>query len=63
MPLSVLAVDVGVTKATLSRIETGDMRLSIELAKKLNARTGIAMALLLPELASMFEAPQTEAAQ
>lgn len=63
MPLSALAGDIGVTKATLSRIETGDMRLSIDLAKKLNARTGIAMARLLPELASMFEEQQTEAAQ
>ncbi len=63
MPLHVLAGDVGVTKATLSRIETGDMPLSIDLAKKLCARTGIPMAQLLPDLASMFEVPQTEAAQ
>lgn len=62
LPLHALAGDIGVTKATLSRIETGDMPLSIELAKKLSARTGIPMSRLLPDLASMFEV-QTEAAQ
>lgn len=56
-PLSLesLAADVGVTDATLSRVETGKLPLSVPLAKKLHLRTGIPMAVLCPDLAPMFQ--------
>lgn len=57
IPLETLAGDVGVTKATLSRIETGALALSDKLALRLARRTGISMQVLRPDL---FEA---EAAQ
>lgn len=55
LPLKSLAGDVGVTKATLSRVETRKLALSVPLAKKLANRTGIPMAILCPDLAPMFE--------
>jgi transcriptional regulator with XRE-family HTH domain len=55
LALSDLAGDIGVTKATLSRIETGKMPLSVGLATKLRKRTGIPMSVLCPDLAPMFE--------
>lgn len=63
-PLSLdsLGADVDVTGATLSRIETGKLPLTVDLAKKLSLRTGIPMAVLCPDLAPMFQ-PDREAAQ
>lgn len=64
MPQSELATAVGITKASLSRIESGKLALSLDLAKKLSAETGIPMRALLPDLAAMFNEPrQTETAQ
>lgn len=64
-PLSLesLAADVGVTDATLSRIETGKLPLTVDLAKKLSLRTGISMSVLCPDLAPMFQDQPAEAAQ
>jgi transcriptional regulator with XRE-family HTH domain len=62
LPLKTLAGDVGVTGATLSRVETGKLGLSLELAKKLSERCGIPMAQLRPDLAPMFQG-DPEAAQ
>lgn len=62
LSLERLAADVGVRDATLSRIETGKLRLTVELATKLSLRTGIPMAVLCPDLAPMFQ-PEQEAAQ
>lgn len=58
--LATLAEQVGISKANLSRIETGDQELTASLAKKLSDVTGIPMRVLCPDLAKMFDA---EAAQ
>lgn len=63
MTLDDLAALVGVTPATLSRVETGAMALSVDLAKKVAINTGIPMATLCPDLASMFEGQGSEAVQ
>lgn len=57
LPLEALAGDVGVTKATLSRIETGAMSLSDKLAKRISDRTGIPMRVLRPDLFAEAGAP------
>jgi transcriptional regulator with XRE-family HTH domain len=64
-PLSLeeLAVDLGTTKATLSRIENGVMDLSVKLAKKIADRTGLSMAVLCPDLAPMFETERPQASE
>lgn len=63
LSLESLAADVGVTDATLSRVETGKLRLTVDLATKLSLRTGIPMAVLCPDLAPMFQGQSAEAAQ
>lgn len=55
LSLESLAADVGVTDATLSRVETGKLPLSVPLAKRVSLRTGIPMAVLCPDLAPMFQ--------
>lgn len=53
--LQALASDVGITKASLSRIETGKLALSQKVGEKLSRRTGIPLAILLPDLAKLFD--------
>ena len=55
MPQEVLAAKVGVTKATLSRIESGKLPLTLDVALKISAATGIPMRKLMPELADKFD--------
>lgn len=54
LSLDALAERVGVTKSSLSRIETGKLSLSQDLAIKLSRATGIPMRKLCPELAALF---------
>lgn len=65
MTLDDLAEAVGVTPATISRVETGKLPLTVPLATKIAKQTGIPMATLCPDLAPMFETPAdaSEAAQ
>lgn len=55
MSLKVLAERVGVTTATMSRVESGKMPLSVPLAKRIAENTGIPLAKLCPDLAEMFQ--------
>lgn len=55
MPLRQLAADVGISKVSLSRIETGKQALTPELAMKFAVRTGIPARVLCPELAALFD--------
>jgi transcriptional regulator with XRE-family HTH domain len=57
-----LAAKIGITKPSLSRIETGKQPLSVDLAKKISDATDIPMRELCPEIAKMF-APTREAAE
>lgn len=52
--LDALAKLVGISKANLSRIETGDQELTTALAKKISDATGIPMRVLCPDLAKIF---------
>ncbi len=63
LSLDSLGADVEVTGATLSRVETGKLPLTVDLAKKLSLRTGISMSVLCPDLAPMFQDQPAEAAQ
>lgn len=62
LSLKVLGARVGVTAATMSRIESGKLALSVSLAKRIAESTGIPMAKLCPDLAPMFQG-EPEAAQ
>ncbi len=53
-----LAARVGITKASLSRIESGKLPLSIDLGRKLSIETGIPFRRLRPDLAEMVEAAE-----
>lgn len=55
LPLRTLAAQVGITKVSLSRIETGKQEPSPELWQRLSQETGIPMRELCPKLAAMFE--------
>lgn len=57
MTLKTLADKVGITKASLSRIETGKLALSTETAKKLAVVMQVPLRQLLPELAELMNAP------
>lgn len=61
MPQEDLAVKVGITKASLSRIESGKLPLSIDLAQKISEATGIPFRDLRPDLAAMVEGLPTGA--
>lgn len=54
MPLKALAGRLGLTKASLSRIENGKQSMTPRVARKLSEETGIAIRDLCPELAEMF---------
>jgi len=54
MTIEALAGRLGITKAQLSRIETGKQRVSDDLLPKLVAATGIAAAKYRPDLAKLF---------
>lgn len=60
MPQETLAAKVGITKASLSRVESGKLSLSIALARKLADATGIPFRKLRPDLAEMVDAPPTQ---
>lgn len=49
-----LATRIGITKSSLSRIETGKHELTTDLAQKISAETGIPMRVLCPDLAKVF---------
>lgn len=55
MTLADLGEKVGMTKATLSRIETGDMALTLDAARRISAATGVPLRELMPEVAKEFE--------
>lgn len=63
LALEQLAGAVGVTKATLSRVETGKLPLTVPLATKISRETGIPMAVLCPDLAPMFEGERAETSE
>ncbi|MCC6172040.1 MAG: helix-turn-helix transcriptional regulator [Gammaproteobacteria bacterium] len=52
----VLARRIGITKPNLSRIETGQQRISENLLPRICAETGIPAATLRPDLAKLFNA-------
>lgn len=58
MTLEGLAGRIGISKVSLSRIETGKQELSPALAKKVFEATGIPLRELRPDLAGMFEAAE-----
>ena len=62
MKQALLAERIGITKPSLSRIETGKQRVTADLLPKLVAETGIPAAILRPDLAKLFNsaAPRTK---
>lgn len=56
--LDSLAKSIGRSKATLSRIETGKQDLTVDIARKIAAATGIPLRELRPDLAKEFETPE-----
>lgn len=61
--LSELAGSIGLSKVSMSRIETGRQAITAENALKLSERTGIAVGQLCPDLARMFAPQPAGAAQ
>jgi len=61
--LAKLAADVGTSKVSMSRIETGKQAITTDMLEKLVNRTGIAAAVLCPALAKVFAQAGQEAAQ
>jgi transcriptional regulator with XRE-family HTH domain len=55
-PLSLgdLAARTGITKASLSRIETGKQALTLPTGRKISVALGIPLDRLMPEVAAMF---------
>ncbi len=56
-----LAGRLGTTKPNISRIETGEQRVSAKLLPKFVAETGIPAAKLRPDLAKLFNAAKPRA--
>jgi transcriptional regulator with XRE-family HTH domain len=61
--LADLADRLGTTKATLSRLETGEMEMTVPWARRINAETGIPMRDLLPALAAELAGAATQPAE
>jgi transcriptional regulator with XRE-family HTH domain len=53
-----LAARIGISKASLSRIENGKQELTLDLARRIAATTGVPLRELLPGVAREFATPE-----